>query len=725
LKTDVIQGTGEIHDFSFDGQRPKEDAMSDNDLTLKQSNPSENNSPLLRDDITAADGTMELFGLTMDQSGAAILILNADGVILFANDNAVERLGASKSELIDTPLFYIVPVLEADWPQSFTAERLRDKAKKWQIRNRRGSSETVEWKVYEIAVEKKTYTLLVFEGAESNRIAPEHEEAARQISSANERLVESNRRLEKSILLAEKLAMDAKVAGQAKSAFVSSLSYEIRTPMNVIVGMLSLLKDTRLDEEQSDYLKTAETAADHLIAVVNDIIDLSQMESNRVDFDNIAFDLADTIDRTVDQYAMRAQEKGIELTCLIEKEVPLSLMGDPRRLQRLVENFLEASVSSTEHGEINVEVSLDHRKENTAAVRFLIADTGPGLSEDTIAMLNSAPLNTTTPMPTAGFGMVLAKQIAAMLGTEISAENDERGAAVWFTVSFDVGKESLSEMPLLEDAFDFEVIVADDNMSARRAVALSASELGCRVTEASTAVELATRIHLSKTRIKDRITVLLDVEMPAASNALKPNGRLPPFVTLIGLVPRVGFHEGQGFVREDFTAFLTKPVKRSRMMRTLARVVRFITDDTHQISAENDASAQPEVRVLVVEDNENNQKVARNMFRKIGCDVEIATNGKEALEKLAGKDFDLVFMDVQMPGMDGRETTRLIREPSSDVRDHQIPIIAMTAHAFEDDRSACLAAGMNGYLTKPVEISLLRTTVDRYAKLSQPDGETN
>ncbi len=702
--------------------------MSDNDLTPKQPDGVRENWEPSRKNECAANDPPGLIPLLVDQAELAVLMLSSDGTIRHANSRAAEVFGVPISDLIDMALFYVVPALEADWPQSFILERLSEPNRKWQVRNFKEGGDEVEWKVCEVNVAGRSFILLVIPDDETRRdtpatddVAPKSDEVARQISNANERLAESNRRLEKSVLLAEKLAMDAQKAGQAKSAFVSSLSYEIRTPMNVVVGMLSLLKDTQIDEEQADYLKTAEAAAEHLMAVVDDFIDLSQIETARLDSDTAAFDLADTIDRTVDQYAIRAQEKGVELTCLIEKDVPLSLVGDPKRLRRLLENFLETSVSSTEHGEINLEVSTAGRTENAVSVRFLIADTGPGLSEELISLLNDSPQDTSPQIPTGGFGMVLAKQIAALLGCEIAAANDDRGASVWFTVTFETGRETDSELPILEDAFDFEVIVADDNMSARRSVALCAMELGCRVTEASSAVELATRIHLSKSRIKERLTILVDVEMAAASSALKPNGTLPPYITLIGLVPRVGFREGQGFTRDDFTAFLTKPVKRTRMIRTLARVVRFITDDTSRSSAEERGESKSEIRVLVIEDNENNQKVAKNMLRKIGCDVEIATTGREGLEKLAHKDFHMVFMDIQMPGMDGRETTRIIRDPSSEVRDHFVPVIAMTAHAFEEDRAACLSAGMNGYLTKPVEIALLRATVERYANLSAKD----
>lgn len=665
---------------------------------------------------------LKILAFCLDCARDPMLLLCPEGRILFGNTGAAQLLGRNRSELADAFLFYFIPALEEAWPDGFNLSTLGEAGRRWQVRDPSGSGRVLHWNAVGFDVDARQYTLLTMNEAERDLTA-DQETAVLQISTANERLFESNRQLEKSIFLAEKLADDVHMAGRAKTAFLSNLSYEIRTPMNVIVGMLSLLKDTPMDEEQVDYIKTAESAAGHLMAVISDIVDLSQIENRQLDFDKIVFSLPDAVDRALDGYAVRAQEKGVELTCVIERDVPISLIGDPRRLQRLLENFLENSVSVTERGEVNLEISLDRRTDETAEIRFLVADTGPGLSPEVIEVLTRSPneKDLDARSPALGFGMTLARQIAALMNAEIAAVNDDRGSAVWFTAEFVIAKDALSEIPSDDNFSDCEVIVADDNMSARRAVALCAMSLGCRVKETSTATELATRIHLSKARLSEKVTVFVDVEMPAVAHALKPNGLLPPFVTLIGMVPRMGFREGQGFLREDFTAFMTKPIKHTRLIRTLARVLRSVgeseREETRQTPETGMSMITAPLRVLVVEDNENNQKVALNILRRIGCSVTIAINGKEGVVKLSEEDFDLVFMDIQMPVMDGREATKMIRSGEAGVRNKDIPIIAMTAHAFEDDRAECLAAGMNDYLAKPVETEHIRVSIEKNLKL--------
>ena len=665
------------------------------------------------------NGALDLITGVLDVAGCPAVLIDADGIIVHAASRAAEMLCAAPGELVNSALFYFIPALEENWPESIHSSQMNEAGRRWQIRNGEGGGRFVSWHVHSAQLDSGEWTLLVLEDAGGDGAVAHTDTATVQISSANERLTESNRQLEKSIQLAERLAQEAHVAGRAKTAFLASLSYEIRTPMNVIVGMLSLLQETVVDTEQADYLSTAEAAAGHLMSVINDIMDLSQIESRRMDFDQVGFDLADLVDSALDGYAMRAQEKGVELTCVIEKDVPLRLVGDPRRLKRLLETFLEYSVAMTDRGEVNIEISLDKRTDGIADIRFLIADTGPGLSPEVISALTGASYAemSPAPVPSVGFSVTLARQIAQLMGAEISAVNDDRGAAVWFTAAFEVGRGTSSVEIFDNAAFaECEVIVADDNMSARRALALNAMELSRRVRETSTATELATRIHLSKARYSERVTVLVDVDMPAAARALKPGGVLPPHLKLIGLVPRAGFREGQGFVREDFASFLTKPVKRTRLLRTLSRILQ---------NAENDRSVSTPVpqekpvgenlRTLVVEDNENNQKVARTILRRLGCIVDIAVNGKDALQVMNESEYDLVFMDIQMPIMDGREAARRIREGEASERHRDIPIIAMTAHAFEEDRAECLKAGMNDYLVKPVETEHLRAAIERFS----------
>lgn len=528
-------------------------------------------------------GRDKLLEFILDSFDLCVLVLCPDGKILFASKSAASSLGYKKSQLLGASLCHFVPGLEENWPQSISAPESADPDRRWQIRDPLGNRKYVQWRMQPFQTTYGSFTLLVLSDCDSKKaLSGDRDEAAAQISSANERLCASNRQLEKSVELAEKLTRDVRVRSSDTSerSSWSDLEDEIRTSVNVIAGMLSLLRDTFVDEEQADYIVTAESAVGHLMSLLGDGADLSKTDIECSAAARRLFDLSDEVDLALDRYAIRAQEKNVELTCAIEKDVPLTLIGCPRVFRRLLENFLENAVSVTDRGEINIEISLDRRTDGTAEIRFLTADTGPGLSPEAIAVLTGPFDGVTekTKIPSAGFEIILARRLSEIMGVELFAQNSDRGAAVWFSLPFEVGRLSFSELSDKKKLPGCEVIVADDNMSARRATALCAAELGCLVMEISTATDLAARIHLSKTRFLQKVTVLVDVDMPAAARALKPNGELPPFVNLIGLVPRMGFQEGRGFFREDFSAFLTKPVKCSRLIRTLIRTACFRTD---------------------------------------------------------------------------------------------------------------------------------------------------
>ncbi len=563
----------------------------------------------------------------------------------------------------------------------------------------------------------------------------------RALNETADRLRESNRQLDQAL-------QQAQAAARAKSSFLAMITHELRTPMNGVIGMASLLLETQLTEEQRSFTDTIQQCGEAQLSLINDVLECSKIEAGKLELEQLDFQLRTTVEDVLSQFAERAQRKGLEITGLVHAAVPNALCGDPGRLRQVLTNFVGNAIKFTERGEVTVQAFLERDSPSDVTIKFEVTDSGIGISEEVQSRLfqafTQADSSTTRKYGGTGLGLAISKQLVELMGGQIGLRSQPgQGTTFWCTAKFQKQAVCAPAIVPSVELSGRRILIVDDNESNRTILHHLVSGWGMEDGQACHADEAIQMLEQAAALGRPYDAAVLDMLMPgkdglqlAQEIKSHPQGAGIRLIVLTSLI-QPGHAERAR--RAGFAAYLTKPVRHDQLQGCL-RVVFGLQGSASPIAPGMDtgpaivpalitrhtlAEQRARPRILVAEDNVVNQKLAVRMLERLGYQPDVVSNGQEAVAAFERETYAAIVMDCQMPAMDGYEATRRIRErqqtsDASSARAH-IPIIALTANAMPGDRERCKAAGMDDYLSKPVKTDDLARILERWAPLTNPD----
>lgn len=533
---------------------------------------------------------------------------------------------------------------------------------------------------------------------------------------------------------------EAEAADRAKSEFLANMSHEIRTPMNGVIGMIELAQGTSLTHEQKDYLNTAKESADALLTLLNDILDFAKIESGYLTLETIDFDPRNLVESVTTSIAPRAEKKGLEVFCLTQPNIPIRLVGDPGRLRQVLMNLAGNAIKFTEHGEVVIRAALEKEDGDKVTLKFAVTDTGIGIPANRQAAIFDrfvqVDSSTTRKFGGTGLGLAISKQLVELMRGKIGINSEPNvGSTFWFTAEFEKSKAPVEEeFQIPVSMRDTHILIVDDNPTNRLILTKQLQAFGCRADSIGDSTYVLQQL-IGENQIGDPYkVVLLDMQMPEKDGIttlaeIKQND-LVKDVHVVILTSMGHRGDAEKLTSLGCEGYLVKPVKKDHLQEMIITVLGqkvgtgTLRLGTSQLITSHTISERRRkmVQILLAEDNPINQKLAVNLLQKAGYSVDVVDNGQMAVDAMLNKDYTLVLMDVQMPEMDGLEATHLFR--MKELPGKRMPIIAMTAHAMKGDRERCLSAGMDDYLSKPLEPQEFFQTIYNWINKSLPGTGT-
>jgi PAS domain S-box-containing protein len=634
--------------------------------------------------------------LIVDTALDGVITVDSEGLIAGWNPQAHFIFGWPREEVIGKRFVELVV------PPSDRETREKELNERRTIRQDAADNQLVRW----TGRHRQGHEFPMELAISSVRLSGEH------VVSAFVRDITDRESFERELQKAKHVADDA---NKAKGDFLANMSHEIRTPMNGIIGMVNLALDTELTAEQKEYLDTVSQSADSLLSIINDILDFSKIEARKIVLESTEFDLRDHIAETTRAHALRAHEKGLELVWDVDADVPDGLVGDPLRLRQILVNLIGNALKFTDQGEVLLQVDKESETDNNVLLHFVVKDTGIGIPEakqkGLFEAFSQADASTTRKYGGTGLGLAISSELSQKMEGRMWVESEVgEGSKFHFTARFEVqagdGKGEIEQEILALNGL--RVLIVDDNATNRQILNQLVNNWRMTPTSVESGDSALAAIEAA-TNSGGKFDVLLtDYQMPQMDGfmlceRIRRNRELSS-LKIILLTSGLRVEDREQITELSIAATLMKPVKPSQLLETIRTVVTGGDAGLLAAPADTDRARPPtrSLRLLVAEDNKVNQILALRLLEKWGHSVTIANNGLEALDTVGAQEFDLVLMDVQMPEMDGLEATEAIRATEKDSKTH-IPIIAMTAHAMAEDRQRCLDAGMDAYVSKPID----------------------